>query len=128
MNILSLAAMGLIAAVLSIVIRQYKPEFSIYISLTAGVIILIAAISAVRPVLDVMSGLSDKVEISSVYTAALLKSLAVCYVVQLAADTCKDAGENAIAAKIETAGKFAVVIIALPLFNELVELVTGLVG
>jgi stage III sporulation protein AD len=53
--------------------------------------------------------------------------LAVCYLTQLATDACKDAGETAIAGKLELAGKIAIVILSLPLFNSLVNLITGLI-
>lgn len=128
MNILSLVAIGLIAAVLSIILRQYKPEFGIYISLAAGVLILVAVITALRPALDELAKLVELVGMGGVYSESLLKALAICYAVSLATDTCKDAGEAAIAAKIETAGKVAIIIISLPLFGSLVQIITGLIG
>ena len=40
MEIVQIIGIGLIALVLIIILRQYKPEFTIYISLIAGAIIL----------------------------------------------------------------------------------------
>lgn len=57
----------------------------------------------------------------------LLKALAICYITQLACDCCKDAGECAIAGKLQIAGKIAILIIALPMFESLAEIVTGLI-
>jgi len=47
----------------------------------------------------------------------------VCFITQLACDLCRDAGENAIAARVETAGKAAILLISLPLFEQVLELV-----
>ncbi|MDR2560041.1 MAG: stage III sporulation protein AC/AD protein family [Oscillospiraceae bacterium] len=127
MNITALVGLGLVAAVLSIILRQYNREFGLYIPLLAGIIILITVIVAMRPALDTVNNLMTAANMNNIYGQTLLKGLAVCYLTQLATDACKDAGETAIAGKLELAGKIAVVILSLPLFNSLVELITGLI-
>jgi stage III sporulation protein AD len=127
MNVIALVGLGLVAAVLSVILRQYKREFGLYIPLAAGIIILAAVIAAVRPALDTVRGLMDAAQMNNIYGQTLLKGLAVCYLTQLASDACKDAGETAIAAKVELAGKIAIVVLSLPLFNNLVELITGMI-
>jgi stage III sporulation protein AD len=128
MNIIAIVGVGIIAAVLSIVIKQYKPEFGMYISLTAGVIILLMLIREITPVLDTIGELISAVSLDAVYGAALLKALAICYITQLVSDTCRDCGETAIAGKIEMAGKLAIVLVSLPLFKGVVDIVTGLIN
>jgi stage III sporulation protein AD len=127
MNITALIGLGLVAAVLSIILRQYKQEFGLYIPLIAGIIILTAVITAMRPVLDTVRKLMESAGMNNIYGETLLKGLAVCYLTQLATDACKDAGETAIAGKLELAGKIAIVVLSLPLFNNLVVLITGLI-
>ncbi|MCL2638520.1 MAG: stage III sporulation protein AC/AD protein family [Oscillospiraceae bacterium] len=128
MNITALVGLGLVAAVLSIILRQYNREFGLYIPLLAGIIILVAVITAMRPALDTVNNLMSAAGMNNIYGQTLLKGLAVCYLTQLATDACKDAGETAIAGKLELAGKIAIVILSLPLFNSLVELITGLIA
>jgi stage III sporulation protein AD len=128
MNLIPIIGAGIIAAVLAIVLKQYKPEFGMYISLIAGIIILLVVIRAVPPVLDTMNELIEAVSLSALYGAALLKALAICYITQLACDTCRDSGESAIAAKIEMAGKIAIVLISLPLFASVVDTVSELIN
>lgn len=128
MNILSIVGIGLVGALLGIILRQYKPEFSIYISLLVGIIILAVLISVISPVLDTIKELTDAVNLNDIYGKVLLKALAICYITQLASDCCADAGEKAIAGKLEMAGKIAIVVISLPLFQSLVNVVTGLIS
>ena len=128
MNILSVVGLGLTGALLGIIIRQYKPEFSIYISLTVGIIILGVLIGLISPVLDTITELTDAVNLNDIYGSVLLKALAICYITQLASDCCSDAGEKAIASKLEMAGKIAIVVISLPLFQSLVNVVTELIS
>ena len=125
MNILAFIGAGLIGAVLSVVIKQYKPEFSIYISLITGMLMLGAAVLAISPAISTLLELVNISGVKSQYVEILVKALAVCYITQLASDSCADAGEKSIGSKIEFAGKCAIVLISLPLFNELTEIVIG---
>ena len=124
MNIIAFVGAGIIGAVLSVVLRQYKPEFSIYITLITGMLMLGAA--AVKPVIETVSGYLQIADPDTSYADVLIKSLAVCYITQMASDSCADAGEKSIAAKIELAGKFAIVLLALPVFDRLMEVIKQL--
>ena len=107
-------------------LRQYKPEFSIYITLITGMLMLGAAVTAVKPVIETVSGYLQIADPDTSYADVLIKSLAVCYITQMASDSCADAGEKSIAAKIELAGKFAIVLLALPVFDRLMEVIKQL--
>ncbi len=126
MNIAALVGVGLVAAVLSIVIKQYKPELGIFISLFAGIIILSAILGVLKPAIDTILELVGMAGLDESYGNVLIKALAVCYVTQIAADSCRDAGEGAIAGKVEMAGKAAIIVISLPMFKALVNTVSGL--
>ena len=52
----------------------------------------------------------------------VVKCLGVCILTELASNTCRDAGEQAIGAKVELAGKVTLVLVSLPLFQRLLEL------
>ncbi|MCL1788769.1 MAG: stage III sporulation AC/AD family protein [Oscillospiraceae bacterium] len=128
MNMIPLVAAGLIAAMVSLVLKQYKPEFGMYISLIASIIILLVIVRQITPVIDTIEELIHAVSIDAAYGAALLKALAICYITQLASDTCRDSGETAIAAKIEMGGKLAIVLVSLPLFKGVVDIITNLIN
>ncbi len=128
MDITAVAGIGIISAVLCIIIRQYKPEMALGVSLGCGVLILIAVISMLSPSVDAITELTDAAGLNNGYAQILLKALAVCYITQLSADCCRDSGESAIASKIELAGKAAIVVISLPVFISLAEIVTDLIN
>ena len=128
MSIIAIVGIGIVAALFSLIIKQYKPEFGMYISLITGVVILAVIIKEITPILDTMEELIGIVSLDAVYGAALLKALAICYITQLAGDTCRDSGETAIAAKIEMAGKIAIVLVSLPLFKGIVDIVIDLIN
>ena len=61
------------------------------------------------------------------YLRVIFRAVGICLLTQLAADTCRDAGEQSLAAKAELAGKCFMLLLALPLFERLLSLVTGLI-
>jgi len=116
MDILSVVGLGLVSAVLVVLLRQYKPEFAMPAGVLAAVVILLIKETA------------TKASINGDYIGILIKSLGVCYLTQFASDTCKDSGESSMASKIELAGKVAVMLLSLPLINQVLGVVTKLVG
>lgn len=128
MDMTAIAGLGILSAMLCVIIRQYKPEMALGVSIACGVLILAAVIAMLAPSVQAIAELTDAAGLNGGYAQILLKALAVCYVTQLSADCCRDAGESAIASKIELAGKAAIVIISLPVFTSLTEIVTSLIN
>lgn len=126
MDILMIAGFAMTAAILAVVLRKYHPEFAVLVGLAGGVLLLLYVIIRAQPAFTEISSLFERANVNTQYGVILLKSLGICFVAQLASDTCSDAGESAIASKIELAGKFAVLLVSLPLFEEIAKLAIGL--
>ena len=126
MNIFSIAGIALTAAALAVMLRQYRTEYALIIGIAAGVLIFTMILSNVQPAFNEIDKLLYKAKVDTQYGTILIKSLGVCFVAQLASDACRDAGESAIASKVELAGKFTVLLIALPLFGQVASLVLKL--
>ena len=128
MNITAIAAFAVVAAVLAVMLRQYKPEYSIVLSVAAGVLLLMFAVSAAAPIVKKINEIMDKSATVSQYGGVLIKGLGICLISQLACDACTDAGEISLASKAELAGKIAMVLVALPLFDDILDVVVKLLG
>ena len=87
-----------------------------------------AAALMLAPSVEALKELSRRAGLDNGFAQVLIKALAVCCITQLAADICRDAGESALASKLELAGRAAVAVISLPVFMELADIVAGLVG
>ena len=61
------------------------------------------------------------------YFSIVLKVIGIAYLTQFGSQLCADAGESAIAAKIELAGKVLMMTAAAPVLTGLLEMVMGLV-
>ena len=128
MNIISIAILGLIGALITAILKQYKPEFAIFISIITTVIILSYIISIVLPVISDIKSMINKTSISFEHLSILLKSVGICYLTQFAADACRESGQTAISTKIELAGKVAICLISLPLFHNLISVIETIIG
>jgi len=128
MNIVTLCGFGILAAVLCVIVRQIKPESAVFVSIAAGIGILAAVVTAAAPSVGAITELAENAGIDGEFTKVLLKALAVCYITTLSADCARDAGESAVAAKLELGGRISIAMLSLPVFVELASMVTGLIG
>lgn len=128
MDVVALSGIAILAAILAVMLKKYNPEYSIMISLGAGALLLWMILSQISPAVDQIKELIAAAGISGEYSAILMKTLGVCFLTQLSADSCRDAGEGALASKVELAGKLFIVILALPLFQQIASSALSLIG
>ncbi len=128
MNIVAVCGIVLIVAVVSVMLKKYVPEYSVIITIATGAVILIAMLSQFLPVVYQIKNLLGSSAIPGEYGLILFKALGVCFVAQFASDSCKDAGEISLSSKVELAGRLAIVIIALPLFEKVTHTALNLMG
>ena len=103
---LQIAALCVICAVLSLVVRRRSPEFSFCAACACCAVSLIAA----------------------ALLAPVLKTVGVGLLTQIAGAFCRDAGEQALCKVVELCGTFLAVYVALPLANAVLELLQTLMG
>lgn len=128
MNILSLSGWIIIIAVISVVLRKYVPEYSMMINIAASIIVLSVILYEFLPAVNQIKNLLYNTKISHDYIIILFKSLGICFITQFASDSCSDAGEGSLSSKVELAGKVAIIITALPLFEKITNIALNLIG
>ncbi len=127
MEILQIAGLGVAAALLAMVVRGSRPEIASLIAMAAGALVFFLAISRLQAVVAVMEQLVAKAGLAQDYLKVLLKVVGVAYISEFASQTCRDAGEDSLAAKVEMGGKVLVLAMASPIIVALVELVLEVV-
>lgn len=122
--------MGLLlcAAMLAVVLRGQRPELALGLSLAAGAVVLLLLLQQLTPLLSSIRALLQGGGIPTHYITAVLKAAGICLLTQLTADTCRDAGEGALASKAELAGRLMLLVLTVPLFTDILSLVTALIG
>ena len=126
MELTAVLVMLLAAAFFAVVLKRYLPELSLGIGVLAGVITLGVLLRTVLPMLQRMQTLAESAAVPTAYIGILLKGLGICLLTHLAADSCRDAGEAALANKAELVGKCMLLVVALPLFEEILTLALSL--
>lgn len=116
----------LCGALLAVVLRGWRPELALCLSLAAGALVLILLLGQVAPLLTAIKRLVEAGGLSGDHLTVVLKAAGICLLTQLTADTCRDAGESALAGKAELTGRVLLLLLAVPLFEEILALVTGL--
>ena len=125
-----MAAVGVLlcAAVLATVLRAQRPELALGLSVAAGVLVVGLLLKELAPLLASLRRMASVGGLSDGVLSVVLRAAGVCFVTQWAADTCRDAGQTALAGKAELTGRVLLLLITVPLFEQLLALVSGVVG
>lgn len=128
MDTASLLALCVLAAMLCLILSGYKPEYSMAVVIIAGCAIFLSLLEYIVPVLKELKGLAERAGTEIGGFKIAFKALGVCYITQFAADTCRDFGQSALASKAELVGKCAVLLLSVPLIENITEIALQLIG
>lgn len=126
MDIMAICALAVVSAVMALLLRQRSPQTALLISIGAGVVILLSFIRQILLTADDIRTILEGGGIDSDDIMILLKLLGICFLTEFTCDTVTEAGMLSLATNLSFAGKLTVIFTALPLFSELIELVSSL--
>lgn len=121
MEIIKIIGIGLASLILIIILKQYKPEFAIYVSLLAGALILALIFSKISGIIELINNLTNKISIHKEFVTLLIKITGIAILTEFAVSICKDSGETAIASKVDMGGKVIMVSMTIPIMAGLLE-------
>ena len=122
-DVIRIIGIGLHALIIIVILKQYKPEFAIYVSMVAGVLILVLSIQKLTGIINLLQSLANKTYINKSFLSILLKITGIAFITEFAVSICSDAGEKAIASKIEIGSKVIIIAMSIPIITSLLELV-----
>lgn len=123
MEIIKIVGVALIGLILIILLKQYRPEFVIYISLLTGVLILLLVIDKLKGIVSLLQSLANKASINATFLTLLIKITGIAFLSEFAVSVCKDSGESAIASKIEIGSKIIIISMSIPIISSLLEII-----
>lgn len=123
MEIIKIIGIGLTALIVIIVLKQYKPEFAIYASIVAGILILGLSLSSFSGIINLLKDISSRANVNSKFLGIILKITGIAILTEFAVSICQDTGEKAIANKIDIGGKVIIMTISLPIISSLLEVI-----
>lgn len=126
MEVTKIIGIGFIAIILIIILKQYRPEFAVYISILAGVLIFFYIGEKLSGIIQILKEFSRKAQINNSFIILLLKITGIAILTDFAVSICRDSGESAIANKVDFGGKVVIISMAVPILSSLVELIINI--
>lgn len=126
MGIFQIIAVGILAAVLAITVKKQNPEMALLISITAGVLIFVMVLPMLTQAVHMVNHIGELAGGHTAYIGLALRVIGVAYMAELGASVCNDAGQTAIASKIDLAARVIIMVMAMPIVVDILHVVTGL--
>lgn len=126
MDIFTLSALAVTAALCALILRKQAPELAVALSLAAGALILGEAVTALASIRGLADSLARTAGLSPQVWGPVWKTVGIGVVAKLASAVCRDAGEGGIAAFLETAGAALALLAALPLVEAVFDTLSSL--
>ncbi len=126
MDILKICIIAIISVIVILTIKPQMANISIMIGIVSGVIMFIMIIPTLEEVLNSILDIVSMLDIGIEHIGIILKIIGISYICEFSSQICIDAGENAIASKIELAGKVLIMLISIPIITRLLGLITSL--
>lgn len=114
------------AAILALVLRKGSPELSLLVTLAAVVVVFLGLSGLLTELMNFLQELSEKTGVSQELFIPLYKTIGIALIVRIGGSLCRDAGESALAAVIETAGSICALLVALPLLRAVLSMLLEL--
>ena len=123
---LQMCALAVLTALLALLLKGKQGELGILVSLAGLVVLFLALAEPFGELLAFLRTLSEGTGLDSAVFTPLYKVLGIALVVHLGGQLCRDAGESALAAGLETAGSVCAMLAALPLLERTLSLLREL--
>ena len=121
MDLIKVIGIAFLTLIFTIILKQYKKDFAIYVVIIGGALILLSSLETFKNIIDFINRLSNKSNISSDFIKLLIKITCISILLEFAISICKDSGESAIANKIDLGGKIIVISMSIPVISTMLN-------
>lgn len=122
MGVIRIAGAGLAGGMLALMLRRERPELAVMCALATTLVIVAGVIGDIKNIIDGLLRITGSAGIDIKYFVICIKAAGTAYAAQFSAELLRDCGEGAIAAKIEAAGRIAILVMTLPILEALMEM------
>lgn len=127
MDIYNIVALSIVSVFLITLLKSVKKDdFALIVTIISSVILFMFALVKLEGIISLLDSLLQKSGINKEYLMLLLKVTGISYVIELATNICKDAGNSAIASKVEMLGKISIVVITIPILTSVISTVINI--
>ena len=125
---IKVAVFGIVASLIAMKIKTIRPEIAVVIAVISSILLAMYGLKQMEEILTVFEMIRSYSKIPQSYFQILLKLIGISFICEFASNICKAAGQASIAKQIEFAGKLAILIVGLPVFESLLGTIQKLLG
>ena len=127
MEIFKIILIAFLGTIFYVILKETRKDIAMIVALATVVIIMAFGINYVAQVIELIKTLSDKAGLPDNFLSIILKIIGIAYIVEFAADICKDAGQAAISSKIQFAGKCIILTMGMTIIGNFVDVINKLI-
>ena len=121
MNMIQVAALGVVGVLVAVQLKQEKTEIGVLFSIGISIFIFCGILDSLEVLIQTVKEISSYITIDSSYIMTLIKMLGITYLAEFSSGLCKDAGYQAIAVQIEMFGKLTILVLSMPILLALLR-------
>jgi stage III sporulation protein AD len=118
--------LGLAAAFLALILKEHKSSYAFLLVVFVGCTIFLFLVDQIAEIIRMVEKLSINAQVNMVYVETILKIIGIAYIAEFGAQITKDAGQGAIASKIELGGKILILSMAVPILTVIIETILSM--
>ena len=125
MDIFRVIGIALVTTFAIILLKPTKPEVAALVSVIGGILVIMLFVESLQTIIENIARIVQGTGIRSELFSALIRIIGIGYLTEFASNICDEAGNSAMARKVTIAGKILILILALPIINNLIDVVVG---
>lgn len=128
MEIVKICVVAVIFAVIIIFLRGFNAEISMVALVAASGILLIFAVNALSEAFSIFEKLQALSGVPESVISLVIKITLICYIIQFSVGAIEDFGLKSLADKLGLVGKIVVLIMAVPILENLIDIIVSIAG
>lgn len=121
MNVIQVAAIGVIGALLALQLKGGKAEYGIYMSVAAGIFLFACIIDRLEIFIRTVEQIGSYINLDAGYLGTMMKMIGITYIAEFSSGICRDAGYQTIAVQIEIFSRLTILALGMPVLLALLE-------
>ena len=121
MNVIQVAAIGVIGALHALQLKGGRAEYGIYMSVAAGIFLFACIIDRLEIFIRTVEQIGSYINLDAGYLGTMLKMIGITYIAEFSSGVCRDAGYQTIAVQIEIFSRLTILALGMPVLLALLE-------
>lgn len=124
--IFKIIAISLVTCVAVMIVKPIRNDFAVLLSVVGGIIIILFVMQYVSEIFSTLHFIVNETGLSNSLFSLILKIVGIGYLTEFTVGVCADSGVGGLGDKVLLGGKIVILAMALPIINNILEIIIGL--